>query len=50
MDMFAERFRLPGIHSIALEPISEPPVALFSALSGLASAAADNPQSTRDVR
>ena len=35
MDMFfAERFRLPGIHSIALEPISEPPVASFSALLG----------------
>lgn len=34
MDMFAERFRLPGIHSIALEPISEPPVAPFPALLG----------------
>lgn len=35
MDMFAEHFRLPGIHSIALELISEPPVASFPALLGL---------------
>lgn len=35
MGMFAEHFRLPGIHSIALEPISEPPVASFPAILGL---------------